>query len=287
MAHRHSLPLAALAASAALLLAPLAHADVALPRLSPGATVVQTIGLTDLTVKYSRPGVKARTIWGDLVPWDKPWRTGANEATTITTTSAIQFGGKPLAPGTYALLTIPGREQWSVILNSEKDLWGAFEYKPEKNVLELKITPVAADSQEWMEFAFENLTASSADLVLRWEKLRLSVPIVVDVNAQALANIAAALDTAQADNWRTPYQAANWSFQSGAVPDQGGKWLQKSLSIQKNYTNLSLSARWQMKAGKRAEAIATAKDAIAAGKASKEKVDTAATEKLLAEWETK
>ena len=281
MSHRHSLTIAALAA---LLLAPIAHADPKLPRVSPGATVSQTVGLTDLTVKYSRPGVKGRTIWGDLVPWDKPWRTGANEATTFTTTTAIKFGGKPLAAGTYALLTLPGKDQWSVILNSESDLWGAFEYKPEKNVLEVKITPAASPPQEWMEFAFENLTPGAADLVLRWENLRLAVTIEADVNTQAIANITAAMDTAAADNWRTPYQAANWSFQSGAVPDQGRGWLDKSLAIQKNHSNLSLLARWQMKSGKKAEAIESAKAAIAAGKASKDKVDTAPTEKLLAEW---
>jgi len=261
-----------------------ALADLKLPRPSPGATVAQVIGFTDLTVKYSRPGVKGRVIWGDLVPYDKPWRTGANEATTFTTTSEIQFGGQKLAAGTYALLTVPGKDQWSLMLNSENDLWGAFEYKPEKNVLELKLAPAASAPQEWMEFSFENLTPNSADLVLRWEKLSVSVPIAVDVNSQAIANIAAALDTAQADNWRTPYQAANWSFQGGAVPDQGRSWLDKSLAIQKNHTNLSLLARWQMKAGNKTEAITAAKAAIAAGKASKDKVDTAATEKLLAEW---
>ena len=279
---RHSL---ALAAFTALLLAPLAHADLTLPRPSPGATVVQRVGLTDLTVKYSRPGVKGRVIWGDLVPWDKPWRTGANEATSLTTTTEIQFGGQKLGPGTYSVVTVPGHDQWSVILNSEVITWGGKPtYKAEKNVLELKIAPTAAEAQEWLEFSFENLTPNSADLVLRWEKLRLSVPIVVDVNTQAMAAIGTAMTGAKADDWGTPYQAANWSFTNDASTDNGRKWLEKSLAIQKNYSNLSLLARWQLKDGKKPEAIATAKQAIAAGKASKETVDTAPTEKLLAEW---
>ena len=114
------------------------NAELKLPRVSPGATVSQTIGTTDLTVEYSRPGVKGRVIWGDLVPFDKPWRTGANEATRFTTTDAITFGGQPLPAGTYALLTIPAKDEWTIVLNSEKDLWGAFQYKPDKDVLRFK-----------------------------------------------------------------------------------------------------------------------------------------------------
>jgi hypothetical protein len=274
--------LAALAA-ASLLAAP-AGAQLKLPRPSPNAVVKQTIGNTDFTVTYSRPGVKGRVIWGELVPYDKPWRTGANEATTFTTTDEITFGGKPLAAGTYSLLTIPGKESWSVVLNGEKDLWGAFEYKPEKDVMRFKVTPVAAEPQEWMEFRFEDLTANSANLVLRWEKLKLAIPIAVDVNTMVLASARAALATTKTDAWRTPYQAANFCFNSDVALDEGRKWLDTSLAAQETFQNLTLLAKWQMKEGKKKDAMATAERAIAAGKASKDRVDTAPTEKLVADW---
>ena len=265
-------------------IAPPASAQPWLPRVSPNATVMQTIGLTNFTVTYSRPGVKGRVIWGDLVPYDKPWRTGANEATSFTCTDEIQFGGQKLPAGTYSLVTIPGKETWAVALNSDKDLWGAFEYKQEKDVMRVQVKPTAAEHREWMEFQFENLTPNSGDLVLRWEKLALAVPIVVDANGKALANARAAMDTAKANNWRTPYQAASYTLNNEVSMEEGQKWLEKSLAVEENFQNLSLLARWHMKTGRKKEAIATAKKAIAAGKASKTTVDTAPTEKLLAEW---
>ena len=274
--------LAAVLAVAAL--APSARAQLKLPRVSPAATVTQTLGLTDLTLAYSRPGVKGRVIWGGLVPYDQPWRTGANEATRFTTTDPITFGGKALAAGTYSLFTIPGRDEWTVVINSEKDLWGAFDYKPEKDVLRVTVKPTAAEPQEWMELSFEDLAASSVDLVLRWEKLRVAVPIVADVNGKALAGARAAIAAMKSDDWRTPYQAANFCFTNDVALDEGGQWLEKSLGVQRNYSNLGLQARWQMKQGRKAQAIETAGEALEAAKASKEKVDTSALEKSLAEW---
>jgi hypothetical protein len=285
---RTNLAAAAVAVALAVLtLAPSAHAQLKLPRVSPAATVTQTIGLTDLTVAYSRPGVKSRVIWGGLVPYDQPWRTGANEATRFTTTDAIQFGGKELAAGSYSLFTIPGKDEWTVVINSEKDLWGAYEYKPEKDVLRVTVKPEASEPQEWMELSFEDLTPNSANLVLRWEKLRVAVPVVVDANGKALAAARAAIAAAKSDDWRTPYQAANYCFTNDVALEEGAKWLEKSLAVQANYSNLGLQARWQMKDGRKAEAIKTAGKALEAAKASKDKVDTSALEKSLAEWKAK
>ena len=274
-------------ALATALLAPAAHAQLKLPRVSPAATVTQTIGLTDLTVAYCRPGVKGRVIWGGLVPYDEPWRTGANEATRFTTTDSIQFGGKGLAAGTYSLFTIPGKDEWIVVINAEKDLWGAYEYKPEKDVLRVTVKPAAVEPQEWMEFSFEDLTPNSANLVLRWEKLRVAVPIVVDANGKTLAGARAAIEAMKSDDWRTPYQAASFCFTNDVAMDEGLKWLEKSLGVQQTWQNLGLQARWQMKQGKKADAIKTAEKALEAAKASKDKVDSSALEKLLEEWKAK
>ena len=140
-----------------------------------------------------------------------------------------------------------------MVINSEKDLWGAYEYKPEKDVLRVTVKPTAAEPQEWMEFTFEDLTPNSANLVLRWEKLRVAVPIVVDVNGKTLAGARAAIAAMKSDDWRTPYQAASFCFTNDVAMDEGLKWLEQSLAIQQTYQNLGLQARWQMKQGKKAE----------------------------------
>ena len=126
------------------LLAPAAaHAQQALklPRPSPKATVVQTVGLTDVTITYSRPGVKGRTIWGDLVPYDKVWRTGANEATTFQVSQDVKINGQALPAGTYSLHTIPGKTQWTVIFNKTADQWGSYDYDQTKDALRIQVTP--------------------------------------------------------------------------------------------------------------------------------------------------
>ena len=263
-----------------------ARADLVLPRPSPGASAKQTIGLTDLTVSYSRPGVKNRVIWGGLVPWDKPWRTGANEATTLTTTGEIAVGGRKLAAGTWSVFTIPGKDEWTFCFTSQKNPFGdSLAFDPQQVVARVTAKPqMGQPYEEWMKLGFENLTTQSADLALRWEKLRVAVPIAIDVNGPVLAACRAAVDSAKADDWRTPLRAATWAFDNGVSLPDAQAWLDKSLAISKQHGNLALRARWLMKDGKRAEAIATAKEAIEAGKAAKPPADTAPTEKLLAEW---
>jgi tetratricopeptide (TPR) repeat protein len=125
------------------------------------------------------------------------------------------------------------------------------------------------------------------DLVLHWEKLQVAVPITADVNGRVLADARTAMTTLKPDDWRTPYQAAGFCFNAETALEEAEQWLAKSLAIQQNYNNLTLRARWLLKAGKKQDAIATAEKAIAAGKASKDSVDTSGTEKLLAEWKGK
>ncbi len=268
-------PLALLLVSAV----PAAHAELVLPRISPNATVTQTIGTTDFRVTYSRPGVKQRAIWGELVPWDKPWRTGANEATKFSTSDTITVGGKQLPTGTYSVFTIPSQQGWTVMFNRDSAA-NTLDYKAENDAARLSLGPITAEThEEWLRFSFENLTPTSCDLVLCWEKMKLSVPIAVDVNSQVLANA-----RAEVKDWRTPFRAANWAFDSGVSLDEAAKWLDESLAIHKAYSNQALKARWLAKDGKKREAIAMAKLAVAAGKAATPAADTAPTEKLIAEW---
>jgi hypothetical protein len=174
-----------------------------------------------------------------------------------------------------------------VVFNSDKDMWGAFTYKPEHDVLRVTATPRPAEPEEWMRFSFENLTPTSADLVLRWEKLEVPVTIAADVNAQMLSAARAAIAAAKPDDWRTPYQAARWCLDNDQSLDEGATWLAKSLAVQKTFANLGLKARWLAKDGKTAEAVSTGRQAIDLGKASPDKPDVSGLEKSVAEWSAK
>ena len=121
----------------------IAQQPMRLPKASPCAVVKQTIGLNDVTITYSRPGVKGRKIWGGLVPYGTVWRTGANSATTIQFTEDVLVEGQPLAAGTYSLHTIPGEKEWTLILNKDANQWGSYSYDPAKDALRVKVTPVA------------------------------------------------------------------------------------------------------------------------------------------------
>jgi hypothetical protein len=282
----HSLLLAA--ALACAVAAP-ARAELRLPRVSQNASVSQTIGTTDLSIKYCRPGVKGRAIWGALVPYGTPWRTGANEITAFTTSDAILVEGKALPAGTYGIVTIPGPAEWTVAFSKQKDMWGSLDYDPKQDQLRVTVKPQPADSMEWMQFAFDATAADACDLALRWEKLRVPVHITVDVKGYVLANVRASVATAKPDDWRTFYRAANYANDNGLIPAEATVWAATALKAQVNFSTLSLSAKLAHKSGQNQTAIAQMTKAIELGKADKdvEAVQIAPMEKLLAEWTAK
>jgi Tfp pilus assembly protein PilF len=161
----------------------LSHAQSALldiPRDSQHSAVTQRIGITDITISYSRPLVKGRPIWGKLVPYDQVWRTGANENTTITLTDPVVIEGKPLAKGVYGLFMIPGESQWTIIFSKVHSAWGSFTYKEADDALRVTVKPQASDSHEALTYDFDDVKPDSAVVALRWEKL--AVPFKIDVN---------------------------------------------------------------------------------------------------------
>jgi tetratricopeptide (TPR) repeat protein len=151
-----------------------------LPRDSQHSMVGQRIGITDITINYSRPLVKGRTIWGKLVPYNEVWRTGANENTTITFTDAVSIEGKPLAKGIYGLHMIPGENQWTIIFSKVHSAWGSFTYREADDALRVTVKPQASEAHEALTYDFDDVKADSAVATLRWEKL--AVPFKIDVN---------------------------------------------------------------------------------------------------------
>ena len=232
------------------------------PRVSPQASLTQTVGLTDITIKYNRPGVKGRSIWGGLVPYDKVWRTGANEATTITFSDDVTIEGQALPKGTYSLHTIPGRDQWTVIFNSVADQWGSYSYDAAKDVVRVQVKPERAEFREWMGFEIEDMTTDTAKIALRWENV--AVPFTVNTNSTA--RTMTQLRNAMNPDWRTPYMAASFAFENaGAATDaEMMSWIDQSIKVNENIANLYLRARMAAKAGNTADAVRYGEMAIAA-----------------------
>jgi hypothetical protein len=211
--------------------------QVDLPRPSPNASVTQTVGVTDITIKYSRPGVKGREVWGKLVPYGEVWRAGANENTTIKFSTPVKVDGHELPAGIYGFQAIPTQGDWTVIFSKDADEWGAFSYKQEHDALRIQVKPQpAAEPRERMGFDFEDVTDTSAKVVLSWEKLR--VPFTVEVDTPAL--VTAKLKNAV--RWQTPYQAANYCIQNNTCLDDASRWLDASIAMQENYSNLRAKA---------------------------------------------
>lgn len=272
----------------ALVVAASAGADVPMPRVSPNASVSQTVGTTDITINYCRPGVKGRVIWGQLVPYGEVWRTGANEATRFTVTDPVAINGQPLPAGTYQLATIPAKDEWTVIFNRAADEWGAYSYDQKLDVLRVQVKPVEVPFVERMMFVFDNLTDDSADVVLRWEKLAVAFTVKVDVNATTLAKARKAVAEAKADDWQTPYQAAAFCVRNKVALADAGQWLAKSISVKETVQNLGLKARMLADEGNFKDAVATGTRALELGKAAKANPETLAQlEKMVQGWAAK
>ncbi|MBI9072517.1 MAG: DUF2911 domain-containing protein [Melioribacteraceae bacterium] len=161
-------------------------------RLSLKAGVSQTIGVdTDITIVYSRPGVKGRKIWGDLVPYGMapgnkysknnpfPWRAGANENTTIEFSKNVIVEGEKLNAGKYGVYMIPSEKEWTIIFSNKNDIWGSYLYDAENDALRINVNPQNADHQEWLQYGFEKLAGTSATAYLHWEKIKIPFNIEV------------------------------------------------------------------------------------------------------------
>ena len=293
----------------------IASAQIRTPRPSAKASVMQTIGVTDVTITYSRPGVKGRTIWGDplpeqaatkgeatlddqnvrpkgapIVPWGHAWRTGANEATQFVVTDDVFINGQKLPAGSYSLHTIPTKDEFTIIFNSVANQWGSFSYDPAKDTLRVKVKPEWSEhSKEWLEYWIDPVNDNSAQVNIRWEKVRVPFLVEVkDVQGLTMQKARAAVAAAKADDFVTPLQAANYALQNKLSVEEAIGWLDRSIKIKETIGNLGLRARVLAEQGKTTEAIAAGERAIQVGKDAKANpTQIANMEKLVAEWKAK
>ncbi|MGB0430496.1 MAG: DUF2911 domain-containing protein [Bacteroidia bacterium] len=236
-----------------------------LPQPSPAATVEQTIGLTEFEVVYSRPGAKDRDVFGNLVPFDALWRTGANKATAISFNNDITFGGKQVKAGTYSLFTIPGKNEWTLILNTETELWGTGGYKKENDVARVKVeTQKAKDFEETFTIGFSNIDDESANLYLKWEKTMVAVAIGVKTADAAWANIEAEIQSLEG-SWRVYTRAADYAASTGKNLDEAIEWTNKSLEMNESWWTLWVQAKVYAAKGDYAMAQSSLKKSIDLG----------------------
>jgi len=287
-------------------------AQVETPRPSQKASVMQRVGVTDITITYSRPGVKGRKIWGDplpgqtatgeatlddqnkrpanavIAPYGHVWRTGANEATQFVVTDDVLINGQKLPAGKYSLHTIPNKDEWTIVFNGTANQWGSFDYDPAKDTLRVKVKPQwLNDNQEWLEYTFDPVTEDSAQVNIRWEKINVPFTVkVADIAATTLSHLKTTVGNAKPDDWRTPMQAGNYLInnQNPADDEQGMAWLDQSIKVKETFQNLAAKANALYKAGKKQEAIALGEQAVQKGKA--DKADTTNFEKRLADMKS-
>ena len=253
--------------------------DFRTPRPSPDATVSQYVGVTKITVDYSSPGVKGRTIWGDLLPYGEVWRTGANEVTSVAFTDPVKVNGNDLAAGTYGIHVIPGKNEWEIIFSKDTEVDGSSEYDEAKDALRLKVKPEEHPFTERMMFTITDMTENSAKVNLTWEKLKVSFNVDVNTQELTLQNARNAFD------WGELMAGATYCLQNNVNLDEGFKWIEASSLINENYWNQRIKAQYLAKLDKKKEAITTMEKAIEYGSMMKNApFDFDNMTKMLAEW---
>ncbi|SFW59535.1 Protein of unknown function [Sinomicrobium oceani] len=242
----------------------MATAQVKTPAPSPSSKVEQQVGLTDIKLEYSRPAMRGRTVFGNLVPYGEVWRTGANENTKITFGDDVKIGGKILKKGSYALYTIPGKASWEVIFYSDTDNWGNPQKWDESKVaLKTKATPQSMPfDMETFTMMFGDITNNSVELGILWENVYVGIEIEVPTETKAMASIENTLNGPSARDY---FAAAVYYLEEGKDINQAKTWVDKALSMQENppYWMLRQKSLIYYKAGDKAGAVEAAKQSLA------------------------
>jgi len=255
-----------------------AQTQLRVPRISQFAKISQTIGLSEVSISYHRPGVKGREIWGNVVKYDDVWRAGANEPTLITFSDDVTIDGKKLGAGTYRFIVIPSKTgDWALIFNTETKNWGTV-YDAKYDSLKIMAKPETAANEEWMSFSFTDLTPASARVVLAWEKIRLSFKFEINMLAKLQASVG---------NWQLLNTAARFALDNKMYLEEAIAWAERSIALDKNARNLQTKAELLAQSGKFDNAVATAEEAVKVAKAKDPKANTSGLEKMIADWKVK
>lgn len=252
-----------------------------MPAASSTQTLTQDFGLSQIKLSYSRPNVKGRTIFGDLIPYGQVWRTGANSPTKITFGDDVSVEGQAVPAGEYALYTIPGQSEWTIILSKNTKLWGAMGYQEADDLLRVKVKPITVtDKVETFRIDFANVMSNTCDLQLSWDKTMVSIKIGVDIDTKIMAGIDAAMQSAN----KPYYQAASYYYDNGKDLKKALVWIEEATKVNpKAYYMEHLKAKILLKSGLIAEAVASAKRSMQVAEAEKNQDYVVLNQKLIAE----
>lgn len=216
--------------------------QLVLPKVSPRAMVGQTVGLTDISITYDRPGMNGRPIWGALVPWDSVWRAGANENTVIAFSSPVRIGGNDVPAGRYGLHMIPSKSEWTIILSHQANAWGSFSYDSTEDLLRVKATPQRGDFHERLAYTLDDPGQGSVIATLRWDTLAVPLPIEVDAKRVVADSLREQLRGLARFFWQPWNQAAAWCAANQTNLKEANRWADQSIAINENFTNLRVKA---------------------------------------------
>lgn len=270
----------------ALLIAPcLSNAQLKSPKLSPPAKLEQKVGITDIEISYSRPSMRGREVFGNVVPYDEVWRTGANQNTTIELSENIVFGKDTLKSGIYSIFTKPSAKAWTVYFYSTTDNWGTpDEWKDENVVLKLSadVTKTSA-AKETFTIGIDAISTTGANLVFEWEKAVVSVPFKVLTDDQMMASISKVMDGPSASDY---YRAADYYLSEKKDLKKALEWIDMGLEKRedKPYWMYRKKSLIQAEMGDMKGAIATAKISLEGAKKADNQGYVKMNEESIKEW---
>ncbi len=269
--------------AASLLVTPGAFAQIAMPQPSPAATVTQKVGLADVTLSYSRPSARGRQIFGGLRPYGKLWRTGANAATKLTFSEDVTVNGTKVPAGEYSLFTIPGKDEWTVMLNKNPKA-GENDYKEADDAARFKVKPAkTAAAYETFTIDFSDLTTNTANLNIKWENTKVTLKLETDVDSKVMAQIKEkVIDNADAKP-QDLFAASVYYMENNKDLNQALTWMNKATEKDPQFWQLHQKARLQAKLKDYKNAEATARKSIELAKTAKNDDYVQLNEKLLAE----
>jgi len=260
-------------------------AQIETPAPSPLSTIEQKVGLSDVSITYSRPSVKGRTIFGDLVQYGEMWRWGANASTKFTTSDDIKIEGHDVPAGTYAMYAIPGQETWTIVIHKNTSYWGTggSKYKESEDLVrfEVKANSSYPVKVETMTFQFSNITTSGCDIEFMWENTQLSMKVETQVDAQVMKEIEMKMKGVSS---ATYYQAARYYYENDKDMNKAFEWINKALVDNEKFWMVRLKALIQAKMGDYAGAIETAKRSKALAEEAGNKDYVRMNDKSIAEW---
>jgi hypothetical protein len=259
----------------------MSDAQLKTPAPSPTQTIKQDFGISSMELTYSRPGVKGRKVFGDLVPFGKVWRTGANSATTITFTDEVSIGGTKIPAGKYGILTIPDKKEWTIIITKQLDVTSPAAYKQDQDLVRVTAETMKTDADvETFTMQFANVKPTTCELQLSWERTMVALPISTDIDTKVMAQIDQLMNK---DN-RPYFNAAMYYMDNGKDLNQALAWFDKAVELQPTAFFIHHQrANCLAKLGRKEEARAAAEKSKALAAEAKNDDYVKLNEKLLAE----